>query len=206
MQRLAGDTRTIRTGQEHETRRDLARLTRSADRGGKLLLCCGRHRRRNQRGPYGTRRDSVDPNALATELVGETPGETDDGAFGGSIVKQVGAADVRIDGCIVDDRGTVAHVWNRIFGEVEERVDIGGEGVLPLGLGELGNVVFHHLVAMIVAVVEVSYVYPRDIERYTTDAYQRISILPMACKASSITALQFSFFLRSVACRWHFRP
>ena len=66
----------------------------------------------------------------------ETAGEGDDGAFGGGVVQEVGAADVGVYGGAVYDCVAGFHVREGVFGEVEVGVDVGVEGFEPLVSGE----------------------------------------------------------------------
>lgn len=65
-------------------------------------------------------------------LVGEAAGEGYDGALGRGVVKEIGAADVGVDGGAVDDGVAGFHVLEGVFGDVEHRVDVGVEGLEPL--------------------------------------------------------------------------
>ncbi len=62
----------------------------------------------------------------------ETASEGDDGAFGGSVVEEVGTADVGVYGGAVYDCVAGFHVGEGVFGEVEVGVDVGVEGFEPL--------------------------------------------------------------------------
>lgn len=65
-------------------------------------------------------------------LVAETTGEGDDGTLCRCVVEKIWTADVGVDGGVVDDRGSFSHVWEDVFGEVEEWMDVGVEGLFPL--------------------------------------------------------------------------
>ena len=54
------------------------------------------HRRGDQRCPDRTGTDGVDADTKFELLIRETAGEGDDGALGGGVVEQVGAADVGV--------------------------------------------------------------------------------------------------------------
>lgn len=129
---LPADARAVCARQEHHTRCDLARLRRPAHWRCELLLRLLVHRGRDQRRPHRPRCDGVCADALAEVLVGEAAGEGDDGSLGRSIVEQIRSADVGVDGGVVDDGAAVLHVWEKVFGEVEHRMDVHIESVYPL--------------------------------------------------------------------------
>jgi hypothetical protein len=64
--------------------------------------------------------------------------------------KEIGTADVGVDGSVVDDAVTRVHVRQSVLGHVEEGVDVGGESELPLLLGEILDVLDHVLVGGVV--------------------------------------------------------
>ena len=133
MQTLPTDQRAIRARQKHKARGDLAGLA-GAPHGRLVEALLGGfvHGGRDQRGPDGTGTDGVDADALADDLVGEGAREGDDGAFGGGVVEEVGAADVGVDRGVVDDGVAGVEVREGVFGEVEVGVDVGVEGFDPL--------------------------------------------------------------------------
>lgn len=132
MNRLPTNRTTIIRRQKHKHSRNLTRLRRPSNRRRKLLNRLIIHRRGDQRRPHGPRRNSIHPNAFTHVLVRQATGEGDDGTFGGCVVEQIGAPNVRVDGGVVDDCGAFFHVWERVFAEVEEWVDVGVEGFEPL--------------------------------------------------------------------------
>ena len=90
------------------------------------------HGRRDQGSPDGAGADGVDTDALGDLLVMQSTCEGHDGAFGGGVVEQVGAADVCVDGRAIVDGVAALHVLEGVLGEVEEGVDVGVEGLEPL--------------------------------------------------------------------------
>lgn len=64
--------------------------------------------------------------------------------------KEIGATDVCVDGSVVDDAVARVHVRQSVLGHVEEGVNVGVEGELPLLLGEILDVLDHVLVGGIV--------------------------------------------------------
>ena len=120
MQHLPTQLRRIRTRKEYNTSSNLARLRRPTHRAGKLLLRLLIHCRRDERSPDWPRRHSVDTDSFADELVRQAAGERHDGAFGAGVVEQVWTADVGVYGGVVDDCVAFLHVWEGVFGEVEE--------------------------------------------------------------------------------------
>lgn len=93
-----------------------------------------------------SRSNSVDTNALADVLVAETSGEGHNGALCRGVVEKIGSADVGVDGSVVDDGGAGLHVGERVLGDVEERVNVDVEGVYPLLLREVLDILDHHLI------------------------------------------------------------
>lgn len=65
-------------------------------------------------------------------LVAETSGERDDGTLCRCVVEKIWTTNIGIDGCVVDDCGTLGHVWEDVLGEVKERMDVGVKGLFPL--------------------------------------------------------------------------
>ena len=72
--------------------------------------------------------------------------EGDDGAFAGGVVEEIGAADVRVHGGVVDDCVAGFHVCEGVFGEVEVGVDVCVEGFEPLVSGRGGLVLIRSIV------------------------------------------------------------
>jgi len=132
MQALARDKATIQTRQKHKASSDLARLSGPPDRARELLLGLLGHGRRDQGRPDGARTHGVHADAVLDLLIGEAARESDDGAFRGRVVEQVGTADVWVDRGAGDDGVAALHLWEGIFGEEEEGVDVCVEGVEPL--------------------------------------------------------------------------
>ena len=96
------------------------------------------HRAWNQRCPDGSRTDTVNPDPEFELLIGEAAGEGNHGALGGSIVEEVGAADVGVDGGAVDDGVAGFHVLESVFADEENGMDVDVEGMEPL-FSEWGN-------------------------------------------------------------------
>lgn len=90
------------------------------------------HRRGDQRCPDGTGTDGIDADTELELLIGETAGEGDDGALGGGVVEQVGAADVGVYGGAVDDCVAGFQVLEGVFADEEHGVDVCVEGFDPL--------------------------------------------------------------------------
>ena len=133
MQTLPSNHTAILTGQENKARRDLRRLRRPAHRrGAELVHRRLVHGRGDQGRPDGAGADGVDADAVGDLLVVQAAREGDDGAFGGGVVEEVGAADVRVHGGAVDDRVAGFHVREGVFGDVEVGVDVRVEGLEPL--------------------------------------------------------------------------
>ena len=129
MQALPGYHTTVLTRQEYETGRNLRRLRRTTHgRRAQLILRLFRHGGRDQRRPHGTGTHGVDTDTVCDLLVVQTAREGYDGAFGGGVVEQIGAADVGVYGGAVDDCVAALHVFEAVFGKVEVRVDVDVEG------------------------------------------------------------------------------
>jgi hypothetical protein len=132
MNRLASDGSAVHTRQEHKASCHLTGLERPANGCCELLLRVLSHGRNDQRRPHRAWCDSIDPDSLTGVLVGKTTSEGDDGALGGCVVKEIRSSNVRVDACIVDDCAARLHVWERVFGEVEDGMDVCVEGLNPL--------------------------------------------------------------------------
>lgn len=145
MQRLSRDETTILARKENEARCDLRRLARPPHRRGELILRIVVHRAGNQWRPDRPRTHAVHADALAHLLVGQAAGESYDGAFRARVVEEIGAADIRVDGGVIDDGVAGLHVRDAEFREVVEGVDVRVEGLVPLLDGEVGDVLLHHL-------------------------------------------------------------
>ena len=120
MNDLSRQLERIRAGQEDHAGCNLGRLPWSTHRACELLDRIGRHRSWDQRCPDRTWSNCVDTDSLVDELVGKTSRERDDGTFRGSVVEEIGTANVGVDRGVVDDCVALAHVWEDVFGEVEE--------------------------------------------------------------------------------------
>ena len=120
MQNLPAQLRRIRTRQKHNTSSNLARLRWTTHRTGEILLRLLVHCRRDERSPDRTGRHGIDTDAFADELVGEPAGERYDGSFRAGVVEEIWTADVGVDRGVVDDCVALFHVWEGVFGEVEE--------------------------------------------------------------------------------------
>lgn len=132
MQALPAHKPRICTRQEYKARRNLTRLSWSTQGTRKLLLRILTHRRRDQGCPYWTGTHSVDADAIAHLLVGEGARKRNDGAFGAGVVEKIRTSDVGVHGGTGEDCVAAAHLGKDVFGEEEEGVDVGGEGVEPL--------------------------------------------------------------------------
>lgn len=132
MQTLPGNHAAVLTRQEDEARPDLRRLRRTAHGRRELVLGPVVHGRGHQGCPDWPGAHGVDADALADLLVVEAAGEGDDGAFGGGVVEEVRAADVGVDGGVVDDCVAALHMLEGVFGEVVVGVNVGVEGLEPL--------------------------------------------------------------------------
>ena len=86
------------------------------------------------------RRDAVDGDALRSELPGERPGEGHHAALGGHVREEVVPAAVQRDRRHVHDPSVAACDEPRMARARTEEValDVGGEDVVPLLLGDLG--------------------------------------------------------------------
>jgi hypothetical protein len=132
MQALSTNKTTLRSRQKHKTSGNLYGLTGSSHWARKLLLRILIHGRWDQRCPDRTRTDAIDSDAFLNLLICETTRESYDGAFRCGVVEQVGTADVGVYGGAGDDCVAGLHLREDVFGEEEERVDVGVEGVKPL--------------------------------------------------------------------------
>jgi hypothetical protein len=120
MNNLPTNLATIRARQKHNHSRNLTRLAAPANRSRESFLAFLSHGRHDQWRPHGAWCDCVDADAFADPLVAEAVCESCDGALRGSVVEQVGPADVGVDAGVVDDGVAFGHVWEGVFGEVEE--------------------------------------------------------------------------------------
>ena len=133
MQTLPGNHTAVLTGQENKACCNLRRLPRTAHRcRAQLILRLFGHGRRDQWSPDGSGADSVDTDTFGDLLVMQSTCEGHDGAFGGRVVEQVGAADVCVDGSAVVDGVAALHVLEGVLGDVKVGVDVGVEGLQPL--------------------------------------------------------------------------
>ena len=133
MQALPGYHTAVLTRQENKTRRNLRRLCGTTHgRRAQLVLSLFRHSGRDQRRPHGPRADGVDADTVSDLLVVQAAREGYDGAFGGGVVEQIGAADVGVYGGAVDDCVAALHVFEAVFREVEVGVDVDVECSQPL--------------------------------------------------------------------------
>ncbi len=132
MQSLPTEHTRVRTREEHETRSNLTRLSRSAQRCREPFLRILVHRGRNERCPDRSWADGVDSDAFVDLLICQPARKCDDCALGGGIVEEIGPADVGVYRGVVDDGVAALHVWDDEFGEVKVRVDVSVEGLVPL--------------------------------------------------------------------------
>lgn len=91
-------------------------------------------------------RNGIHPNTSRHVLVAQTPRERHDGPLCRRVVQQVRSSYIRVDGRVVDDGAARLHVRQGVLGDVKVRVDIDVEGVDPLVLGQVRDVLYHHLV------------------------------------------------------------
>lgn len=78
---LSGDGSAVRVRQKHKTGGDLRRLRRTAYRTGEFGLGLLVHSCRDERGPNGSRSDSVHTDTTTDVLVVKTTSERDDGTL-----------------------------------------------------------------------------------------------------------------------------
>jgi len=129
---LATDARTVGAGQEDEASSNLRRLTGSSNGRSELLLSFLVHGCGNQRSPDRARGDRVHTDAATAVLVRKTTGKGDNGTLGAGVVEKIGATDIGVHRGVIDDGVTGLHVGQTVLGQVEEGVDVGVEGELPL--------------------------------------------------------------------------
>lgn len=129
---LTAQSAGVLTGQEDNTGRNLRWLTWPSLWCRELLLCLLAHCSRDEWRPNWTWCHGIHANTPVYVLVAETTGERDDGTLCRCVVEKIWTADVGIDGGVVDDCGAFGHVWEDVFGEVEEGMDVGVEGLFPL--------------------------------------------------------------------------
>lgn len=149
MESLSSDEAGVLGSQEDEAGGDLGWLTWTAHWRGELLLRRAWHGGWDEWSPDWSWADSVDTDALGQLLVGQSAGEGDDGSFSRRVVEQIWATNVVVDGGAGDDRVAAGHVWDEVLGEKEEWVDVDVEGVDPLLLRTVGDVLLHHLGAVV---------------------------------------------------------
>jgi hypothetical protein len=65
-------------------------------------------------------------------LVRECSSESYDGAFGGGVIEEIWAPDVRVYAGTGDDCVAAGHLREDVLGEEKEGVDVCGEGIDPL--------------------------------------------------------------------------
>lgn len=105
------------------------RLThRASERLLRLII----HGSWNQRRPNRTWAHTVHPDPVLNLLVRETASESYNCSLSGGVVKQVGTTDVVVHRSACDDRVAALHLWEHVFGEEKEGVDVGIEGFDPL--------------------------------------------------------------------------
>ncbi len=133
MQTLPGNHTAVLTRQENKAGCNLRRLRRTTHRcSTKLVLRLFVHGRGDKRSPDWPRADGVDTDAFGNLLVMQSTGESHNGAFAGSVVEEIRAANVCVDGRAVADCVAALHVLKGVLGEVEVGVDVGVEGLEPL--------------------------------------------------------------------------
>lgn len=149
MESLSSDEAGILGSQEDEASSDLGWLTWTAHWRGELLLSRAWHGRWDEWSPDWSWADGVDTDALGQLLVGQSAGESDDGSLGGGVIEEIWATDVVVDRGAGDDGVAAGHVWDEVLGEEEEWVDVDVEGVDPLLLRAVGDVLLDHLGAVV---------------------------------------------------------
>lgn len=82
-------------------------------------------------------------------MVREGPYECYDCAFGRGVVEEIGAPSVWVFGGAGYYAGAGGHVWEGVFGEVEEWVYVGIEGFDRLLFAKLPNSLLQHLEPMV---------------------------------------------------------
>jgi len=122
----------VLTCQEDNTGCDLGWLTWTSLRCCELFLRLLTHSRWDEGRPNWTGCHGVHANASVDVLVAQTTSEWDDSTLCRSIVEKIRSTDVGVDGGVVDDCGTFLHVWEDVFWEVEEGMDVRVEGLFPL--------------------------------------------------------------------------
>ena len=133
MQTLAGDHTAVLTGQENEAGCNLRRLCRTTHGcSAELILGLFVHGGGDQGSPDGTGADGIDADPVGDLLVVQPACEGYDGAFGGGVVEQVGAAYICVDGGAIADGVAALHVLEGVLGDVEIGVDVSVEGLEPL--------------------------------------------------------------------------
>src|SRR5690606_2976012 len=105
---------------------------------------------RLQRGPDGAGRDLVGAYLTLDQLLGKRTGEAIDGALGRGVVDQQRVADERVDRGGVDDRSAGLQVGQGGARKVEIAMDVGGEGRLPLLVGDVLEPFLHDLAPRVV--------------------------------------------------------
>lgn len=123
MNSLPTNHRAIRTSQEYHHTSHLRRLSRPAHGRCEAVLLLFTHGRCDEWRPDRTRRNGIHANLLVDELVRETAGEGYDGSLCGSVVEEIGTADVGVYGGVVDyysAAGVFEEGWEGGLGEVEE--------------------------------------------------------------------------------------
>ena len=132
MQTLSTDKGTVRAGQKDEASSDLRWLSRTSHRRCELVLLLSVHSSWDEWGPDRAGADTVDTDTVFNLLVGERARKGYDGALGGRVIEEIGAADVGVYRGAGDNGVTALHLREHVFGQVEEGVDVGVEGINPL--------------------------------------------------------------------------
>src|SRR5687768_4447856 len=140
MKHLSGHVARILTGEEQEARSDLAGLAWPSHRHvlaeiGDLLRRLASER--IERSPDRARRDRVDPDSVADQILRQRAGEGGDRSLGRRIIEQAFRALVHRHRRAVDDRGALPEVRPGRLDHEEIAVEIGLEGALQLLLGDL---------------------------------------------------------------------
>src|ERR1700752_1111216 len=126
MQHLSSEITTVSRSKEHIAGSDLRRFAGPTE--SRILPeardLFWRKCRRYQRGPYGSGRNCVNPDASFSQRFGERTGEGDDRPFACRIVEQLRTATICGYRRSVDDRASLAKMVERRFGHVEARKHI----------------------------------------------------------------------------------
>lgn len=125
-------------------------------------------------------------------------------SFGRGVVEEIGPSDVSIDGGAIDDYIALFHGWYNELGKEEEGMDIGVEGLDPLFVGDVGDVLLNHLECRIIDLGQ--HQHESRLPGSESSILTRMLTVPISCDANSATFWLFSKVLRSALIKWHERP